>query len=274
MLLLLTLLVLHQSDDLPENVNEEDMVYFKPLLEGSEVNFQNFHIIVPESTLYADEENAPLMIPLTGAIDIPNCVGIFYSNAGTFNYSVIVQHYGQNAFTLKPEIASENLIEAFKKHHLYRNQPFNGQADVVIPPTYQREENSFTLGMQYTEEDHTLVIVKKIYATPFGALVLSYKGNEGAFVTEPEAIDRIFNSVSLNHDFTSEINQEAAPVSYLELLGFSPPKPKIEIAQPVEAEKKGLDKKVLGFSLALAIAGIFLLLFALKFRKTQGIHQT
>lgn len=247
------------------NHSDENMVYFQPLSVGAVVQLKNFQITIPEGTFYATEENVPLMLPLTGAKDIPQCVGMFYSNSNNWDYNVIVQHFPDYAFKLEPAIEANIFTDFFQNTNLYRLSPFNGQADVVIPPTYQREENSFTLGMQYTEEDHTLVIIKKVYVSKHGALILSYKANDKAFVAEPEAIDRIMNSVTINQDFTDDLTVEKAELSYLELLGFKPNTVQVDDAVVVE---EGLDPKILVFSGAFALIGIALLIVAVKMRKT------
>jgi len=246
-----------------EHGEDDGFVYFEPMSTGALVQHKNFLLSVPEGTFYTGEENVQMMLPLTGAEQIPNCVGIFYSNSNNWNYSAVVQHFGDLAFTLEPQLDPQLLTDFYTQNHLYLNRPLNGQADVVIPPTYQREENSFTLGMQYTEEDHTLVIIKKIYATQHGALIISYKGDDAAFQAEPEAIEKILHSVATDQNYQNDADAAKAPVSYLKLLGFNP---QVTLFEP-EAASEEMGKEFIILSVLLGLFGITMLILAFKFRK-------
>ena len=246
-----------------EHGEDDGFVYFQPMASGALVQHENFIISVPDGVFYSGEENVAMMLPLTGATQIPNCVGIFYSNSNNWNYSAVVQHFGDLSFNLEPQLDPQVLTDFYKHNHLYRLTPFNGQADVVIPPTYQREENSFTLGMQYTEEDHTLVIIKKIYATLHGALVITYKGDDAAFQAEPEAIEKIFHSVAVDANYQDDAEAAATPVSYLKLLGFSP---QVTMFEP-NLEDEEMGKEFIILSVLLGLFGITMLVLAFKLRK-------
>lgn len=275
LLFLLTTLI-HQEPQLDQSKHDhshsedDGFIYFQPLSSGAVLEHKNFQILIPDGLYYANEENVPLMLPLTGASEIPNGVGIFYSNSNNWNYSAVVQHFGDTSFSLEPQMSAESITGFFKINHLQKLTAFNGQADVVIPPTYQREENSFTLGMQYTEEDHTLVIVKKIYATESGALVITYSGSDQAYAAEPEAIDKILHSVSINQNFKDEHLSQSTPMSYLQLMGFVPQVLAQESA--TSNPEEGIDPKYYFMSAAFGLTGIILLLLAFKLRKKEEIQ--
>lgn len=239
---------------------QEQTKTFHPITEGNVIQVGTFDITVPTGTVYANEDDAPLMFKLAKADYVPNCAGIFFSKSNTFQYCGVIQHVPYQPHTLTPVMPDKYFTDIFGTRHIYNLSTLTGSAEVILPPTYDETEHAFSLGYHYQDTpENTGVFVKKVWVTNQDALLLSIRvDNFDVYQTFEEELTGILLSIAPTGRATEPLMTQ--PISYLELLGLTE-------QHPVQSTKMPLVTIIV--SVTLALLGIVLLAFAIRLLKKQ-----
>ena len=241
---------------------QEQQVGFTPVHAGGVIQTGSFAIAVPDGCLYADQDNVQYMYGLAGASFIPNCIGMYFSGANDWTYSVTVQHYPFQNFTLEPSLEPEAFVEAFRNYHLYRHSPVNQPGEVVLPPSYNPDEGSFAMGMRYLDQQGKPgIFIKKVYVTGQDALLLSMQSSEAGYNEHLEEIEAIFQSISKTENNIPP-PMEMAPISYLELLGMNASQ---------ESQAEGIPANIKIVSAGLVVFAVILMVVAIRILKKKKV---
>ena len=244
---------------------------FTPISAGNVLDQGTFRFEIPEGCFYAAEDNVHHMFKLTGADYIPNCVGIFFSAGATWEYSIAVQYVSDSVFMLKPLLPEAEFKEIFAKTHLYASTPIEAghESSFVMTPTYDRAQNSFSIGIRYQEPNgEGSIFAKKIWVSDRDALIFSLRATDSSFFDEQEEIAAVFDSVTVNDQADVPLPENKTIVSYLELMGLQPNLPQAAVPQAQEPPT-GMSPKVLKLSIVLAAVAVLLALGAIIISKRQ-----
>ena len=142
---------------------------------------------------------------------------------------------------------------------------------IVVPPTANPDDNSFTLAVEYLEENlGQTVIMKKVWSHTDGGLILSLFSKKPAFVGEEEIIDRIFSSIEVAPP-SSSYNGDVQ--SYIAAMGVLPitlqkngaaQQQKQKPAPVIEEEPPIVNTKILVFGAVLAVLAGLTVVFQKK----------
>ena len=201
----------------------EENTEFAPIPENNVVDFGPFSVTVPVGTLLTPEENAPQMFALLRQEYIPNCNGIFFSSSNEWDYGVAIQYVPDQVFSIYPQLDPEAWASIFKKRHLLNAGPGSADSEMVVPPNWDEQGHSFTLGMSYPlpdEQDHDIVI-KKVWVSNMGAIIFSMRATSAGYRIHNGEINRILSSVKINPEALSA-PPPADAISYTELYSVTP----------------------------------------------------
>ncbi|MDJ0839403.1 MAG: hypothetical protein QNK37_22985 [Acidobacteriota bacterium] len=243
---------------------------FIPITPGNTVPIDSFQLIVPDGVKMADEDNVTTLYPLIGVSAIPNCAGIIFDGDNDWDYQIIIQHFPFQRFQLDEELDEEILTTLYSQNHFLTKEPYVGDYEFFMPPFLNRNERSFSVGVQYfNTENKAGFFAKKIYISDQGGLVLSLNAKEDAYYRNEEKIQSVFQSVSLNPN-AEKIALEMEPLSYLELLGVSKQVNPQTMVAGSESSGGGLPASVIMTSIILAGVAGFLLFFAVRLQKKSA----
>lgn len=250
-------------------------VRFTPIPAGNVIELGSYRFEIPEGAYYTGADNVQHLFKLAGASFIPHAAGIFYSNASTWDWSVTVQHI-PGRFLLAPKVEEAALLAHFSEYNLYTQEPINEAPNVIMPPTYDEAEQSFTLGLHYPPHaseddghDHNYVFIKKVWVTQFDAMIFSVRAQKAAFDDEFGVISDILTSVEVVPR-DQVIDEDVQPSSYLSLLGveFVVPEDQAATAQAETPAETSL-RRSLFYSLGLILVAGVVLFMALQLRKDK-----
>lgn len=273
MLLFLFLLALaqEQGHDHEHGSGDDSAARFIAVQPGNTIEYGNFVITVPDGTLMADEDNVPIMFPLTGADYIPACIAVFFSSSNTWDWSVAAQYIEQKDtnFILSPRPTAERFEELFSERHLFTLKEPGVAPRLVAGPVFNDEEQSFLLAMSYlSETGDEYIFLKKIWIDGPRMLVYSMRATKVAFDTEFDTIKRVLENVKIKES-DEPVNEEAETVTFLQVFGLN-----ADLQTPmdtIEALFEAADNTKKGDQLAiiLAIVGFGCLVTAFFMRKNK-----
>lgn len=263
-LLLMTLFIQEQVGHEHTPQSDGQVISFEPVTSGNIIPIGNFQALIPEGVVYALEEDVPLMVGLLGAVEIPNCVGILYSDSNSFKYGVAIQHFSGVSFNPIEPLAPDFFINVFSQRHLLTLAPFTGQVEPFISPQFSNDLKSMMLGFQYSGNKDNLrhdgVFIKKIILSKNEALVATVR------VSDPEQYEIYRDEITAILDNLSRVQEgedfSGPSISAYDLLGLT---------IDMNSNRAELGLPVILGSLGLAVLGIGLLVFAVKLsRKNRG----
>lgn len=239
---------------------------FTPITEGNVVNVGSFTLTVPPGALYASEDDAPAMFKLAKAAYIPNCAGIFFSKNDDWSFCGVVQYFPVQPFSWDPELPAEYFEGAFQRRHLYNLSLIAGTGQVILPPTLDKDQGTFSMGMHYAEEEGNSkgVFIKQMWVNAQEGVLLSIRADSfESYQNNEEMITAMMDSITPGEMAPESL--DAKPTSYLRLLGINPEKKNAEASE-------GIPTPVLVGSVLLLVFGIGLLVFSVRKMKEQAAN--
>ena len=265
------------DEELSAKLEQSDNA-FRTITAGNHIDHGPFKMIIPQGSMYVPPENVQAMYRLMGTDSIPGCVGMFISSSNQWDFAVSVQYLDQTVL-LRPELPYEAWEELVLTKHILSRDVLNMPGEVHLPPQYDYDEGSFTVGVKYTEPDNRVVsYIRKLWAVPKGGLVLTLMAKNNSDEYDAELISQIFGSVQVL-DKTPKQKMSYA-VNYLGMLGISKrvdkPPVLLDAQEPVQIPDDGVSLMTILFSVGLVLFAAILLLTAsrLKAKQNEGSENT